>query len=98
VGARPLPGPKSDSEVKTDESKGVSASCGLGPCRTWKTAWKSLRKFVTPELFQRINALKKGHPNINLHMFRQKLVPIATAIRHTTGDNRTAKGAKKAQN
>jgi hypothetical protein len=56
---RPLPGPKSDSEVKTDESKGFPTSSGLGPRRTWNTAWKSLRKFVTPELFQRINVLKK---------------------------------------
>jgi hypothetical protein len=30
-------GPESDSEGKTEESKGVSASCGLGPRRTWNT-------------------------------------------------------------
>jgi hypothetical protein len=57
---RPLPGPESHSEIKTDKSKGVPASCGLGPHRTWNTAWKSIPKFVTPELFLRINALKKG--------------------------------------
>jgi hypothetical protein len=56
-----LPGPESDSEVKTDKSKGVPASCGLGPHRTWNTAWESLRKFVSPELFQRINSIKKMH-------------------------------------
>jgi hypothetical protein len=56
---RPLPGSGSDSEVKTEESKGVPASCCLGPRRTWNTAWESLRKFVRPELFQRINAIKK---------------------------------------
>jgi hypothetical protein len=50
---------ESDSEVKTDESKSVPASCGLGPRRTWNTAWKSLCKFVCPELFQRENAIKK---------------------------------------
>jgi hypothetical protein len=55
---RPLPGPQSDSVVKTDESKGVPASCGLGPLRTWNTAFKSSCKFVTPEIFQRINASK----------------------------------------
>jgi hypothetical protein len=48
---RPLQGPESDFEVKTDESKGASTSCGLGPRRTWNIAWKSLCKFVTPELF-----------------------------------------------
>jgi hypothetical protein len=56
---RPLPGPESDSEDKTDQSEGVPVSCGLGPRRTWNTAWKSIRKFVIPELFKRINALKK---------------------------------------
>jgi hypothetical protein len=44
---------------KTYKSKGVPASCGLGLRRTWISAWKSLRKFVTPELFQRINAIEK---------------------------------------
>jgi hypothetical protein len=53
---RPLPGSESDSDVKTDKTKGVPASCGLGPRRMWGTAWKSLCKFVTTELFQRINA------------------------------------------
>jgi hypothetical protein len=47
------------SEVKTDKSKGVPASCGLGPRRTWNSAWKSLSKFVSPELFQRINTKNK---------------------------------------
>jgi hypothetical protein len=55
---RPLPGPESDSEVKTDESKGVPASCGLGLRRTWNSAWKSLCKFVAPKLFKGINAIK----------------------------------------
>jgi hypothetical protein len=57
---RPSPGPGSDSKVKTAVSKGVPASCSLGPRRMWNTAWKSLRKFVSPEIFQRINAIKNN--------------------------------------
>jgi hypothetical protein len=43
VGAEPPPpppplGPESDSKVKTDESKGFPASCGLGTRRTWYTS------------------------------------------------------------
>jgi hypothetical protein len=37
---RPLPGPESESEVKTYKSEGVPASCGLGPDRTWNTNGK----------------------------------------------------------
>jgi hypothetical protein len=56
---RPLPGLGSDSEIKTAESKGVPASCCLGPRRTWNTAYESLCKFVSRESFQRKNAIKK---------------------------------------
>jgi hypothetical protein len=34
----PLPDPESDSKVKTDESEGVPAYCGLGPRRMWNSA------------------------------------------------------------
>jgi hypothetical protein len=56
---RSLPGPKSDSKVKTDESKGVPAFYGLGPRWTWNTAWESLCKFVSSKLLRRINAINK---------------------------------------
>jgi hypothetical protein len=59
IWCRPLPGPESDSEVKTDKSKGITASRSLGLRRTWNSTWKILRKFVPPESFQRINASKK---------------------------------------
>jgi hypothetical protein len=55
----PLTGPGSDSEVKTDKTKGVFASCGLGPCRTWNTAWESLFKLVTHNIFQKRNNKKR---------------------------------------
>jgi hypothetical protein len=62
---RPSPGPGSDSEVKTDKSECFSADCGLGPRRKWNSAWESLCKFVSPELFQRINAIRKGVDAVN---------------------------------
>jgi hypothetical protein len=54
-----LPDPKSESEVKTDRSKAVPAACGLSLCRTWNSAWKSFCEFVTFELLQKIDVIKK---------------------------------------
>jgi hypothetical protein len=54
-----FPSPGSASKVKTDKSEGVPASCGLSLRRTWNAAWESLYKFVSPELFQKIYAIKK---------------------------------------